>query len=256
MKNLKYILMATVLLLLYSCKEEYYLYNDIKRLQFGPDISRIYTPSYNLADSLKSYTFYYENSTKQQDTLFFDIYAIGGVSNTDRSFKLEQVTVPGAENAVAGKHYKAFNDASLTSKYVIKAGAVHAKVPVVMLRDASLKTTTVTLKFQIAQNENFSAGEISNIWRKAVFTDRLSQPTAWNASMSQYYFGKYSVVKHSFFIEKTGQKWDNDFIVSITADYALLSYWKGVAKLALIEYNAQHPGNPITDEFGELVVIP
>ncbi|HBZ26067.1 MAG TPA: hypothetical protein DEO54_07490 [Rikenellaceae bacterium] len=256
MKNLKYILMATVLLLLYSCKEEYYLYNDIKRIQFGPDITRIYTPSYNLADTLKSYIFFYESAAKQQDTLFFDIYAIGGVSNTDRSFKLEQVAVPGAENAVAGKHYKAFNDASLTSKYVIKSGAVHAKVPVVMLRDATLKTTTVTLKFQIAQNENFSTGEPANVWRKAIFTDRLSQPPAWDNSATLYYFGKYSVVKHNFFIEKTGQKWDNDFILAIRPDYALLTYWRGMVKVALVNYNLQNPGNPLTDEFGEIVVIP
>lgn len=256
MKNLKYILMATVLLLLYSCKEEYYLYNDIKRIQFGPDITRIYTPSYNLADTSKSYTFFYDNAAKQQDTIFFDIYAIGGVSNTDRAFKLEQVAVPGADNAVAGKHYKAFNDASVASKYVIKAGAVHAKVPIVMLRDATLKTTTVTLKFQIAQNENFSAGEPSNLWRKAVFTDRLSAPNSWDAWMTQYYLGKYSVVKHSFFIEQTGQKWDNDFILGIRTDMALLNYWKGTLKVALLNYNLKNPGKPLTDEFGELVVIP
>jgi hypothetical protein len=247
--------MTTVLLLLYSCNGEYYLYNDIKRIQFGPDISRIYTPSYNLADTLKSYSFFYENNAKQQDTLFFDIYAIGGISNVDRAFKLEQVAVPGADNAVAGKHYKAFSDASVVSKYVIKSGTVHTKVPVVMLRDASLKTTTVTLKFQIVQNENFSAGEPSNVWRKAVFTDRLSQPASWNSTINAL-FGKYSVVKHNFMIEKTGQKWDNDFILSIMPDYALLTYWKGAVKVALIDYNANNPGNPLTDENGELVVIP
>ena len=256
MKNLKYIFIATVLLLLYSCKEEYYLYNDIKRIQFGPDITRIYTPSYNLADTTKSYTFFYENTAKQQDTLFFDIYAIGGVSNTDRAFKLEQVAVPGAENAVSGKHFKAFNDASLVSKYVIKAGAVHAKVPVVMLRDASLKTTTVTLKFQIAENENFSTGEPTNLWRKAIFTDRLSQPSKWDDWLTRYYLGKYSVVKHSFFIEKSGQKWDNDFITLIMGNMAELNYWKGLVKSALITYNAQNPGNPLTDENGEIVVMP
>ncbi|MDP3436008.1 MAG: DUF4843 domain-containing protein [Bacteroidales bacterium] len=256
MKNIKYILMATVLLLLYSCKEEYYLYNDIKRIQFGPDITRIYTPSFNMADTTKGYTFFYDNASKQIDTIFFDIYAIGGVSTKDRSFKLEQVAVPGAENAVSGKHYRPFNDATLVSKYMIKAGAIHAKVPVVMLRDASLKTTTVTLKFQIAENENFSIGEPSNVWRKAIFTDRLSQPNSWDAWLTQYYLGKYSVVKHSFFIEKSGQKWDNDFILLIRANFAELGYWKGMVKAALITYNAQNPGNPLKDETGEIVVIP
>ncbi len=256
MKNIKYILMATVLLLLYSCKEEYYLYNDIKRIQFGPDISRIYTPSHNLSDTLKRHTFYYDNASKQVDTMYFDIYAIGGTSTVDRAFKLEQVPVPGDENAVAGKHYRAFSDASLASKYMIKAGTVHTKVPIVMLRDASLKTTTVTLKFQIAENENFSIGEPSNVWRKAIFTDRLSQPTSWDAWLSQYYLGNYSVVKHKFFIDNSGQKWDNDFILLIRANFAELGYWKGLVKSALVAYNAQNPGNPLRDENGEIVVIP
>lgn len=254
MKNLKYIFIATVLLLLYSCEEKYSLYNDVKRIQFGPEISRIYTPSFNLADTTKLYTFFYESTAKQQDTLFFDIYAIGGFSDKDRSFKLEQVAVPGADNALSGKHFKAFNDASLASGYMIKAGAVHARVPVVMLRDESLKTTTVTLKLQIVENENFSLGEPSNLWRKAVFTDRLSQPSKWLGGSS--FFGNYSFVKHNFFIESTGKKWDDDFFLPLWSNYALMTYWKAKVKGALVDYNVQHPGNPLTDEFGELVVIP
>lgn len=256
MKDLKYIFIATVLLLLYSCKEEYFLYNDVKRLQFGPDKSRIYTPSFDMNDTTKLYTFYYENTSIQTDTVFFDLYAIGGVSNKDRAYKLEQVAVPGAENAVAGKHYKAFNDASLSSTYVIKAGAVHSKVPVIMLRDASLKTTTVILKFQVVENDNFSQGEITKTWRKVIFTDRLSQPYSWNAWMTQYVLGKYSVVKHRFFIETTGLKWDEEFLAFLYANNGDMKYWQGVVKVNLADYNAKHPGDPLKDENGEIILLP
>lgn len=248
--------MAMVLLFLYSCKEEYYLFNDVKRLQFGPEPSRIYTTSFNLADIEKRHTFYYDAPSKQMDTVFFDIYAIGGTSKVDRAFKLEQVAVPEEENAVAGTHYKAFTDPSVIDEYVIKAGTVHTRVPIVMLRDASLKTTTVTLKFQIAKNENFDYGEENLLYRTVIFTDRLSQPTSWDSWFTTYYFGKYSVVKHAFFIEHTDQKWDEEFFNYLKANLGDLSYWKAAVKIALATYNAEHPGNPLRDENGDLVVMP
>lgn len=256
MYKIKYILMAVVLLSLYSCKEEYYLFNDVKRIQFGPESSYIYNPSFNLADTTKNFTFYYEEPSKAQDTVFFDIYAIGGTSKTDRAFKLEQVAVAGVDNAVAGVHYKAFTDPSVVDKYVIKGGSVHTRVPVVLLRDGSLKSTTVTLKLQVADNENFELGEKNNIWRKIVFTDRLSQPTSWDATFSNYYFGKYSVVKHAFFIEHTGQKWDEAFFVYLKANMGEIAYWKAELKMALISYNNDHPDSPLKDENGDLVTLP
>ncbi len=226
------------------------------RVQFGPDITRIYTPSYNLADTLKPYTFYYEDASTVQDTVFFDIYAIGGVSKEDRSFTLEQVQVPNVTNAQADKHYVAFNDAKATKNFVIKAGTVHTKVPIILLRNVDLKANTYILKFKVVADKNFQTGEINNLWRKIEFTDRLSQPAAWNASAVQFYYGKYSVVKHRFMIESTGEKWDQDFMASLPSEYALLQYWIGTLKINLIDYNAKNPGNPLRDENGELVIFP
>ncbi|SMO74654.1 DUF4843 domain-containing protein [Solitalea koreensis] len=257
MKKLKYFVVALALISLASCKEDdYYLFNDTARLQFGPDISRIYQTSFNLADTLKPFTFYYENPDVKQDTVFFDIYAIGGVSSKDRSFTLEQVQVQGVNNAVAGTHYVAFNDPLVSKNYVIKAGQVHSFVPVVVLRDASLKNSNVVLKFNVVADKNFQLGEANNLWRKIDLTDRLSQPAAWNASASQYYFGKYSIVKHRFMIESTSQKWDQEFISFVMADYALLQYYTGTLKTALVNYNNAHPGNMLKDEVGDLVVFP
>lgn len=257
MKKLKFVCMAVVLLSAYACKkDQYYLYNDKARIQFGPEESRIYTASYNLADTTKSYTFFYEDTNVKEDTVYFDIYAVGGVSKSDRSFTLQQEQVAGAVNAEPGKHYVAFNDPKATKHYVIKANTVHTKVPVIMLRDPSLKTTTVTLKLNVVPDQNFLSGEVSNLWRKVIFTDRLSQPAAWNASAVQYYYGKYSVVKHEFMINSTGKKWDQDFMQPLPSNYAELQYWIGKLKIALVEYNSAHPGNPLRDENGELVLFP
>lgn len=257
MRALKYVIVAMVVLAFASCKkDQYYLYNDVARIQFGPETSRIYTTSYNLADTLKPFTFFYEDASVTQDTVFFDIYAIGGVSKADRTFTLEQEQVANVTNAIPGTQYVAFNDPKATKNFIIKAGSVHTRVPIILLRDASLKTSTPVLKFKVVANGSFQVGEINNLWRKVVFTDRLSQPAAWNASATQYYFGKYSVTKHQFMIDLTGEKWDQDFITGIMADYALLQYWTATLKIVLINYNNLHPGNPLKDETGEIVVFP
>jgi len=254
----KYVGMILVLAALASCNQnEYYLYNDVARIQFGPDPVRIYSASANLADTTKNFTFFYEAASVTQDTVFFDIYAIGGTSDKDRSFTLQQEQVGnGAVNAVAGTDYKAFSDPSLASHYVIKAGQVHTLVPVILFRTPTLKSTTLTLKFNVVEDNNFKLGEKSNLWRKIIFTDRLSQPQAWNATMTQYYLGTYSVTKHAFMILVTGEKWDQEFMTTLFSDMALFNFYISQCKTALTNYNNAHPGNPLKDENGQLVTFP
>ncbi|WP_164108533.1 MULTISPECIES: DUF4843 domain-containing protein [Sphingobacterium] len=257
MKAYSYFLIACISTMIYSCKKNPYMYfQDIARLQFGPDVSRIYDNNYRLSDSLKRYTFYYEGKEIQQDTVFFDLYASGGVSAHDRSFQLVQEDIPGVMNAIPGKHYKAFSDPTVVTEYVINAGKVRASVPIVLLRDPSLKESTVSLKLKLVANDNFGLGETNNLWRKVEWTDRLSQPTQWDASITQYHLGNYSIKKHQFIIDVTGQKWDDEFIKSIRTDNGLLSYWKSVISIAVVNYNIEHPGEPLRDENRELIVFP
>jgi hypothetical protein len=254
-KQIIFILSGLVLLTA-SCEREYFTYSDASRIQFGPELSRIYQTTFNLADTLKPYTFFYEPSGVTQDTVWFDIYAIGGISGSDRPFKLVQEIVPDTINAVAGTHYKAFTDPSIAGEYVIKAGTVHKRVPIVMFRDISLKEKPYLLKFMVEENQHFRVGNSALIWRKLIFSDRLSQPARWDASGTQYYWGKYSFVKHAFMIEQTGERWDQDFLEGIMTDFSLLTYWRAKLKSLLIDYNIANPGNPLTDEAGDLVVFP
>ena len=161
----------------------------------------------------------------------------------------------GALNAVPGVDYKAFTDASVNSKYVIKAGERNTLVPIVLLRSATLKTATVTLIIKVAANDDFQLGETTNIWRKVTSTDRLSKPAAWTSTIN-IYFGTYSVVKHQFMIDVTGKKWDQTFLSGVLSDFTQLIYYTNVCKTALINYNNAHPGNPLRDETGALVVFP
>ncbi|MGB3103452.1 MULTISPECIES: DUF4843 domain-containing protein [Sphingobacterium] len=236
-----------------SCKkDQYYIFNDISRLQFGPPVSALKLNEYT--DSLKSETFYYSSQNVKQDTIYFDIYTIGETSKKDRSFKIQQDLLPGVENAIPGKHFVAFDDPAIVNLYVIRSDSVHARVPIVVLRDAELKNKTVNLGIAITPNENFAIGEPTKSWRKLQFTDRLSQPNAWTASFSTYYLGAYSVRKHQFMIEVTGQKWDQDFIANLPLDQ--ISYYKSVLGMALIDYNKEHPNAPLRAENGDLITFP
>ncbi len=254
----KYILLFVLISgVIASCKKDQYMvYEDVARLQFGQEPRLLYRPEYDFNDTLKMLSFYFSNSSVTEDTVFFDLYAIGGTRNTDRSFTLSQEQIPNEVNAEPGKHYVAFNDPRAQKNFVIKAGTVHTSVPIILLRDASLKTTTPKLKFVVTADDNFQLGERNKVWRRIEFTDRLSQPSAWDASMTQYYIGKYSVAKHQFMIQTTGDRWDQEFIASIKSDLSLVNYYKAILRTALIDYNKANPTKPLTDEFGEAVVFP
>ena len=260
MKKTKIFLVALVVMALASCKEDPFLFNDVATLQFGPPQSAIYQQGSNAAGSLRAYTFFYESVDTRRDTLFFDIYAIGGVSSKDRSFKLEQVQVEGVNNAIAGTHYISFDDPAVSKNLVIKAGQVHSLVPVILLRDVSLKTSDAVLSFNIVENENFKKGEANYLWRRLDFTDRINKPAAWAGTYQNTYYGKYSTVKHKFMMDNTGELWDQDFMIvlqdPLLPDPSRIMYYMSVVKAALINYNNTHPGNPLRDEIGDLVVFP
>lgn len=240
--------MGVILLLTGACKQDqYYLFNDVGRLQFGPDPSRIYQSNFNLADTLKRYTFVYEPAETVSDTVFFDLYTVGGVSNIDRPVRLVQEQVNGIQNAISGVHYKAFDHQELANDYVIKAGTVHRSIPVVVFRDASLKEGTVVLKLKVVPNEHFEEGEVTNLWRKLEFTDRLSQPQRWATSMMSQ-LGAYSIRKHQFMIDASGQRWDEEFCNEIYSNIGVMMFWRNLVKSAWTDYNNANPGNPMRED--------
>ncbi|MOA69108.1 hypothetical protein D3C78_1970980 [compost metagenome] len=55
-------------------------------------------------------------------------------------------------------------------------------------------------------------------------------------------------------ISVTGQKWDQVFMSQLATD--LQGYYLSVIKTALIDYNNAHPGDPLKDEKGQLVILP
>lgn len=249
-----YIIGLSILSFNSGCKEDKYnLFDSDARIQFGfQNIPGVIDNEH--ADSLKFETFYYTPEVIKQDTVFFDVYTIGAVEKFDRPYHLRQIQVSGVDNAEAGKHYVGFDDTTLKNHYVIKADSVHARVPIIILRNSDLKNKTITLSFELVANDQFLLGDATKLKRRLVYTDRLSKPNAWTELYSEYFFGLYSVRKHAFMIESTGEKWDQNFISELSLDK--INYYKIVLAIALIDYNNEHPDEPLHDEHGELIIFP
>lgn len=250
MKRLYYIILALGCTFAAACKKDKaLLYTDIARIQFGPAPSVYYSSSQIYNDSLKSQSFAYLGTDILVDTVYFDIYTMGLPSSADRRFVLQQEQVPGVTNAVPGVHYKALDNPDVSRYYMIKAGTAHSKIPIILFREASLKTSQITLKFRIVGNGDFAPGQPGLLWRKVVFTDKLIKPAAWSGSNQTQFYGAYSEAKHRFMISATGQKWDQEFMSRLNGGITEpVQYWMSVVKSALAAYNTANPTKPIIDE--------
>lgn len=164
-------------------------------------------------DTVKNFSFVYGPMTRTIDTVWVKVETVGFITDKDRDFTFEQVQTAGT-NAVVGKHYVAFDDASVKSYYNIPAGKSQARVPIIVKRDASLKTSSVNLLIKVKNNENFKIANPSRCATKIIVTDQLAKPTCW-AYYAEGYFGTYGPVKHQFLIEQTGKKWDDEYLSNV-----------------------------------------
>lgn len=245
MKKIEYIFSLFFLSTLFSCSaNEFNLYSDVARLQFG-------------TDTLKRFSFFYSKDDVIQDTIFFNIYTIGKPCNYDRAFRLVQLQMENSENAIPNLHYKAFDSYEMKEKYMIPKNAVQTLVPIVLLRDASLKEKTVFLKFRIESNNEFLVGDSLFIWRKIEFTAQLSRPSKWDEVGGA--LGEYSFVKHAWMIKVTGFKWDNDYLSYIAPLFAEYDYICSTLRLELLRENREREERgeeKMKDENGVEITFP
>ena len=193
---------------------------------------------YNTAsDTLRSFSFVYANDNVTTDTVWLDVRAAGFLSSSDRAIAFEQVPT-GTNDALAGVHYKAFTEPELQSYYRIKANMFETSIPIVVLRDASLKTSEVNLLVRIKANDYFEIGYLSRSKVRIIISDQLPRPGNW--SRVQTYLLAYGPVKHKFMIDISGNKWDDEYIDEIAVDVGYLSYLKRFFTEQLAIYNATH----------------
>ncbi|HEY0177271.1 MAG TPA: DUF4843 domain-containing protein, partial [Pedobacter sp.] len=223
------------------------LYNDAARVQLNDT-------------STTNITFYYEPASVTRDTVYIQVNTIGGFTDYNRDVKLIQVpeynysytrdpvtnqvidTIATEKpyKAVAGVHYVAMDDPSLKDMVVVKAHQVTAQIPVILLRDTSLKTNSYRLRLQLVGNSEFGLGELKSAAVTIVFSDHLERFYSWRVdgyTASAYSsFGKYSIAKHQFMVDVLKVKIDEAWYQAILAMQAQ-SHYKNLLKEALSVFN-------------------
>ena len=241
MKKINYILWLLPIFGLFSCEKEMEVYNAPEnRLNF------VYEKDFSKIDTLIPRTFVYDVETKVLDTVWMEVETMGFLEDRDRSFVLEQVKKGDGEQAVAGKHYIAFDDPLVSGYYNVPAGKNKAKFPIVLKRDPSLKDQEVTLCIRIGQNENFIPGYEVYQEKTVTVADILVQPQNWTFLASYYFAGNYGKAKHQFMINATadmGIKINDDFFYSLVGDpynvdMSITDYWFSFFSRKLAEENA------------------
>lgn len=257
MKKIVFLWIIFCCSIMYSCKEETLkLYHGDTYIKFGPAQNLIYNEKYRYSDTLKRYTFFYDNL--EQYTIYFDVYAVGGAANYDRVIDIQQIEVQGEQNAVANKHYVSFRDPKMVEKYRMPKDSVHILLPIVLLNsDPILKDSDLSLKVELVDGGDFIAGDKSLTWRKIVFSNRVSKPTLWN----RLKMGDYSLYKHRWMSSVSGEKWDDEWCAYITLiqQWSELAIWQTFFKTELMKENlarAARLEEPMKDEYNNLIVFP
>lgn len=221
----KLILFLSVAFLLSGCEETLPAYNTSwQGVQFVLDET-------SLNPEVYSYSFVGKDEDLEKDTVWFTVRPQGMVPEKSSRIKLEQYEgrewkyIYGGDGtiadsvlriiprqAVAGEHYVSFDDKRLAEYLTLEPGELEARIPVVVLRDESLRDTTYTLFFRIVDSEDLKAGDQEHCDIQLRIADCISRPSAWD---DWFFAGTWSRVRHEFMIRVTGENWDNEFINSL-----------------------------------------
>lgn len=240
---------ATILIFLLivstiGCKEN-------TALEYENDPALYFENSYYTQQDSIAHTFFIQPDDQMRDTVFVEILTMGYPTDTDRPFVLEQSNAgkPGA--AVAGKHFVAFDDPEMLEHLKIPKGSVRKSFPLIVLRDPSLELEEVRIELKIGENEFFRSGidEWTNFVVKT--TSMAVKPTSWDTQWKYYFGPTWGSVKMKFIIDNTGfTEFDGGFLNS---DYS--NYLSSKVKQKLLEYNTNHPDDPLSEADGTLVTF-
>ncbi len=188
-------------------------------------------------------------ATSLKDTTII-IYAqtMGNLSDKDRSFNIE---IDNSSTALPEEY-------EIPRNFVIPAGGFKVAIPIKIKRTARLSDATAKLKINVGSNENFTPGP--DVWTgqvitggdfSIVWTDQLIKPVFWDQTGTGMIWtvGKWSKVKHRLIIDASGVT--NFEGITTTKKYYIATETRN----ALLEYNAQHPGNPLKNESGFVINI-
>ena len=247
MKKVTYLFILFLGIASTGCQEEKgFLFQDVTRISFSPKEAGNYEMTYSFIWG-----------TQNRDTVYLPVSISGRTADHDR--QIEVVQIPGydvtynyddqgyltdsiitewSNSAVAGKHYIAFDDAEAKALLKIKAGEITGYVPVIVLRNTSLKTEKVRLRIQLVASNDLELGQAKNLIMLLNISDQLEQPVNWTRYSSvQSYLGAYSKPKHELMIEVLHDKVDENWLEQMANDRPNLIFWRGKFQEALNAFN-------------------
>lgn len=245
--KLKYIwMLAAVVFLLAGCEEKVtLLYENEPALYFfkGTD----YTNNFKQGDSL-IYSFYTKELGRVRDTVYLNIRTMGLPAEAPRAVSLVQANTGNRTDAIAGIHYVAFDDPEVKDLMVIPANAVMADIPVILLRDKSMKSFEFRLNLEIRENDYFKVGLDTQKSFLIRLSDMAAPPDNWKSW--SYTFGEWGPVKMRFIMDYVGV---TDFEKYAEYTSAELTYLQMKAIQKLEEYN-QKNNTILTEDDGVTIV--
>ena len=228
-------LFSLLLFIATSCENDGFYYQDEPRV-------RLEAP-YEWAlgsDSLEfSFVTTSIETTEQQFTL--SLYVMGAASDQTRTVRLE--VLKNKTTAAEGLY-------DFPMQVTIPAGSLKTDFTLIVKRSEILKEQTARLYIQVVKSDAFDVGVHEQNHLLVKWNDILSRPNNWREIEEE--FGEFSLEKYRFILSVNNIR-EIDFN---TITWAQLNNYRIKVYTALEEYNAAHPGNPLKDENGNLIVFP
>jgi hypothetical protein len=231
-EGMRCLLVAFFLMLLISCQNEGFYYQDEAR-------ARVEGPyEWALGTDSMAYSFAFYPSSVTETAMNMTLFVMGKTTQEDRVVKIEVVK---NETTALPQQYDCPNE--------IKVPANSYSVPfnIVLKRTPDLVTKSVRLRIRIVDSEDFKIGVVEHNGFTFIWNDMLSKPRNWDEL--EEFFGTFSLTKFRFIIDTLGI---GEFDTK-TMTWGQLNNYRIVMKNALTSYNEAHPGNPMKDENGQLV---
>lgn len=179
-------------------------------------------------------TFVYDPENFLRDTIYVPVKSMGFVRNYDRFVQFEQVRLDSVFNAEPGVHFVPFDDAEVKDLMVLPAGQEAAEIPVIVLRDTTLRDTVSVLQLRIVENEYFKVGDLNRAELLVEIGDMPIKPANWLTM-----FSTYGIVKHRFLINYFGWRFDEETFDMFRSDYLYAMTIRTKAQTELNRVNAE-----------------